>query len=731
MNQKTFLFVRLLFIAVVLIISGNIYAEENGDANNLFDLSIEELMNVEVASTATLTEAKPRLVPAAVTTITAEDIQASGARSLFELLDIYVPNLEWIRHNWEIGHLGLRSIIGDRDDKYLILVNGRIINDQTRSVALSELDLMYLKDIHHIDIVRGPGSGLYGPGAVSMVINIVTDNAETFQGTEVTSRIGVVEEFYSTEIKHGQKFQDDGGIFLYGGIGRYSGASKYDAPQISGVDFPLDSTIPSRNPFIPGEGTQAGDPLVDIDLNRDGRTHRNLPPLKGYLEFTKGNWDIWARYTRGGQKFSWADTSIAHYPTGFGSFYGWPQEQNTSGYQQVTTYFGYNKELTDKLELDLAFSYEMMDFERRCGNSLFDAYRSDEYLSKAMLKYDLNENHKIAAGFEISHDIFGLDSPGWPHVDAKTFEFGQQSLTMPRWSTNLYSFVGEYQWKINDQWTSFLGGRIDKNTYTNYMYSPRASLVYAPNEKDTYKFMWSRSLRSNNAQIMKIQTMKGSGVSDPETLDSVEMRYERAQNKNLDLAASVYVHYNLDVIAWDNTALSTENIGSQRDWGFELEAAYHTKNTRLAVSHGFTKLYDFNLEPGKTTFIAAEPYDDLANWSNNVTKITAQHKLSDKWTINGSFREYWGFPGMEDYVEKNTRVDSDWERSYRGNSYLDAGIQYKPKENLTFCLNGYYLLGMFNEDFNKRNYYIIDQTRSTGSYRCHAPSVSLSMIYKF
>ena len=74
MNQKTFLFVRLLFIAVVLIISGNIYAEESGDANNLFDLSIEELMNVEVASTATLTEAKPRLVPAAVTTITAEDI---------------------------------------------------------------------------------------------------------------------------------------------------------------------------------------------------------------------------------------------------------------------------------------------------------------------------------------------------------------------------------------------------------------------------------------------------------------------------------------------------------------------------------------------------------------------------------------------------------------------------------------------------------------------------------
>ena len=83
---------------------------------------------------------------------------------------------------------------------------------------------------------------------------------------------------------------------------------------------------------------------------------------------------------------------------------------------------------------------------------------------------------------------------------------------------------------------------------------------------------------------------------------------------------------------------------------------------------------------------------------------------------------------MEDYVKANSsRVDSDWERSYRGNYYLDAGIQYKQSENLSIGLNGYYLLGIFNKDMNKRNYY----GASTGSYRCHAPAVSLSMIYKF
>ena len=240
--------------------------------------------------------------------------------------------------------------------------------------------------------------------------------------------------------------------------------------------------------------------------------------------------------------------------------------------------------------------------------------------------------------------------------------------------------------------------------------------------------MWSRSIRSNSAEIMKIQDMNNGSISNPETLDSIEMRYERAQSKNLDLAASVFVHYNLEVIGWDNNVLSTANIGTQRDWGFELEASYHTKNTRIAISHGFTQLYNFNLDEGRSTFIAAEPYDDLANWSNNVTKITAQHRLNDKWKITGSFREYWGFPGMKDYVNsQGTNIDPGWERSYRGNSYLNAGLQYKPTKNLTVGVNGYYLLGIFNKDFNKRNYY----GTTTAAYRSHAPAVSISITYKF
>ncbi len=103
----------LLSILMVIIISLQMAVAEQKEPKqktDLTELSIEDLMNVEVVSTATLTKTTPRLVPASVTTITAEQIKASGARSLFELLDIYVPNLQVIGHHWESDHMGLRGM---------------------------------------------------------------------------------------------------------------------------------------------------------------------------------------------------------------------------------------------------------------------------------------------------------------------------------------------------------------------------------------------------------------------------------------------------------------------------------------------------------------------------------------------------------------------------------------------------------------------------------------------
>jgi outer membrane receptor protein involved in Fe transport len=101
----------ILVVWIVLSVSLHSSAEQQNPsgAQDFFEMSIEELMKVEVASTATLTETSPRLVPAAMTTITREQIKDSGARSLDELLEIYVPNLQIALHLWEPQHLGLRG----------------------------------------------------------------------------------------------------------------------------------------------------------------------------------------------------------------------------------------------------------------------------------------------------------------------------------------------------------------------------------------------------------------------------------------------------------------------------------------------------------------------------------------------------------------------------------------------------------------------------------------------
>ena len=766
-NQPSIKWVLLLSTLMAIIVSAQTFAaeQETKQKTDLTELSIEDLMNVEVASTATLTKTTPRLVPAAVTVITAEDITASGARSLDELLDIYVPDLQVIRHHWEGDHLGLRGIVGDT--KYLMLVNGLVMNEPTHAGAVSERDLVLLSDIHHVDIVRGPGSAEYGPGAISMVINIVTYGPETFQGTEMTSRLGAIEEFYSGEMKHGQKFDDnDGGFFLYTGIGKNDGASKYDAPQIFPFTFSSTSYYPWWDPawgsnngspaHMPGDGTIAGHPMTGDPMNRDGQDARHLPEVKLYADVKRDNWDIWARYTQGGKQFSYAPGIWARTPWGYGEWQFYENDgvtpkdvsANFYDYQQITGYAGYKQEVTNNLDIDYAFGYELFNYAEYRQNQVSDAYSEDEYYGKILSQWQPNDQHKIAFGTEIVHRVLGQQCLGWPYTDPVS----QQLSPMPSWSTNMYSLLGEHQWTINDQWTTFLGARLDDHTYTPWMFSPRAALVHTPNEKDTYKLMWSRSVRATTEEEMKATYNTTGETSEPEKLDSIELRYERQQNKNLDLAASLFVHYSLALVDWSQSDHTTMPVGTQRDYGLELEATYHTDKTRLSISHSYTKLYGFTLsDPCQITYITAKPYgygDDLADWSNNITKIVLQQKLDDKWTFNASLRIYWGFPGMKDYdqytidetgtsyytypggtsipLPDHALIENGWEKAYRGDYYLNMGLQYKANKDLTVGVTGYNLLGIFNRDFNKRNYYA-----STGDYRDEAVAVGVSVTYKF
>ena len=216
---------KLCCIAM-MIFSFSLVGEEKKDFLNM---SFEELMKVKIVKSATLTETEKRKLPATVTRISSEDIENAGARGLDELLRIYVPGLQTMMKKNGGDQLGIRGIISDRNNKFLLLVNGRVMNEKTTWGGITERALSMLGDIQYIDVIRGPGSVMYGPGALAGVINIITHAGDTFNGMDVQIRQGFVEEFNNIEMRLGHTFSDDSKLFAYYGVDNYSGSDGDDA----------------------------------------------------------------------------------------------------------------------------------------------------------------------------------------------------------------------------------------------------------------------------------------------------------------------------------------------------------------------------------------------------------------------------------------------------------------------------------------------------------------------
>jgi outer membrane receptor for ferrienterochelin and colicin len=714
-------FVFLLMLPLVFVPNARLLAQQQ-DANkpkDLFAMSLEDLMNIPVTSTSLTTVSSGRVSPSTVTTITQQDIQNSGARSLNELLEIYVPNLQMILHSAGIRHLGLRGIISNRDDKYLLLVNGRVMNEHTDLGVLSERDLPMLRDIYQIDVVRGPGSAMYGPGALAMVINITTDNAKTFKGLEVSQRIGAIEEHYTTELKYGKQLKDGAGLFLYGGISEYPGASGDDSPLTYG-----------GGPTTRRERTYAWDEEVTSDIRRYNAGYDNLQKIKLHGQYTKDNLDVWLRYTQGGYG---VDTTGIYINNLF-------QE----GYRQGTAVLNYKQELADNFALKYMFSYDRFEAFTNTATWPYSpnynrprSYREDEYYGQIIANWKINENHEFAFGGAWSHEEFGLNA--WGEGPAIMYSFATGTDAMPRWRTDMASLFGEYQWRISDQLTAFVSARQDDHTYTKQMFSPRFSLVYTPTDVDTLKLIASRSVRTNNNKEMKKAAMGGSPLSDVEILKAYEARYERRVGDHVWLAADTFIH-NQDMIGWVSTPDPghTGLTGTEKLWGFELEASYVQDRFRFDVSHGYTKLLDYKLAPSVTSSEdTAAPLgygDDLNNWYNNISKVRMHYQMNEKWSSDSSLVVYWNCPGGEDYAKQRRSVaesayDPRSRDAFYNNWYLNLGLQYQYSKNLTLRMDAYNILGWFDQDLNKRRAGF--NTDRPAQVRIQPAALGFQLVYKF
>lgn len=112
--------------------------------------------------------------PASTTVVTREELLAFGYTTLAEALQavrgIYLSN------DRQYDFLGIRGFSppGDLNTRVLILWDGHAMNDVWAGQGYAGRDLSVdLEEVERIEVVRGPGSALYGTGAFFAVINVV------------------------------------------------------------------------------------------------------------------------------------------------------------------------------------------------------------------------------------------------------------------------------------------------------------------------------------------------------------------------------------------------------------------------------------------------------------------------------------------------------------------------------------------------------------------------------
>lgn len=178
----------------------------NMSREDLMDLSFEDLMAavevMEVSSidelftsimnktttTASKSEESAFTTPLASSTITREEIQQWGCNSIEEALRLIqgVMVSTKTNGNYDVHLRGLNNIVDGQRLLYTenmntkLMLDGRDITDYVSGSMLMEFIPVGIEDIKCIEIVRGPVSAMYGPQAVTGVINIITDKSSDY-----------------------------------------------------------------------------------------------------------------------------------------------------------------------------------------------------------------------------------------------------------------------------------------------------------------------------------------------------------------------------------------------------------------------------------------------------------------------------------------------------------------------------------------------------------------------
>jgi len=176
---------KVNYLMIVFLALGmKVYGQEIEE--DLFDLSLEELMNIEIVSASKKAESSFKS-PLSSTVLTNDEIMASGATTIEEALRL-VPGMlirEETNGNFDVHIRGNDNLPPGNFSFYsensmsLVMIDGRPVYNYANGGTFWETLPISLVDVERIEVVRGPSTALYGPNAVTGAINIITRDPES------------------------------------------------------------------------------------------------------------------------------------------------------------------------------------------------------------------------------------------------------------------------------------------------------------------------------------------------------------------------------------------------------------------------------------------------------------------------------------------------------------------------------------------------------------------------
>jgi iron complex outermembrane receptor protein len=490
---------------------------------DIAELSIEELMKIEVETVygASKFEQKITEAPSFITIITADEIKKYGHRTLADILRS-VGGF-YITYDRNYSYIGVRgfSRTGDYNSRILILVDGYRINESLYDgVYIGTEFILDVDLIDRIEIIRGPGSSLYGNNAFLGVVNIITGKGRDIKGLEVSTEAGSLQS-YKGRFTYGDRFKDGMEILL--------SASAYDSKG-------------NRNLYF-----QEYDSIAhDLDKDKSYNVFSNI----SFGEFTIQG----ALVSR--KKF----VPTASYGTDF---------NDKQGYVSLK----YNHVFEDGLEATARVNYGFYDYSGDYPYSSVinrDVSSARWWVGDLKLAKKILESHKIIFGAEYQNNI---------RQDQLNYDEDPYNLKLDdRRRSSTKALYIEDEFRIIDNLILNAGLRYDSAKYGSRT-SPRAALIYSPSFATMLKLLYGEAFRAPNAYELFYNdngaSMKANPSLKPEVIKTYELVLEHYLKKNLRFSISGFYYTINNLIAQQTDSsdglLVFNNADSVETKGVEFE----------------------------------------------------------------------------------------------------------------------------------------------------------------